>query len=249
MINNTLGRSLESSWTIPLATWRLAAVLALVSVLLSGCNSGGGGSNGGIIPNTTGPTVSTATYVDVDGNGVDGGDVVLVSFTEPVRLLSGSAFSFDLDDLLDTFGAGATMRQSVPTSEWVEVTLGAGADFVPGLSTMDMREGNLLSITDLEGDDARTSPASIVIEDATLAPPTIVSATYADLDRNGEMNVGDALLVGFDKPIQIPLGASFSDNFLLPVDGDSLGLSPILSPSPPPSRTAPSSSPSTALRA
>ncbi len=230
MINNTLGRSLESSWTIPLATRRLAAVLALVSVLLSGCNSGGGGSNGGIIPNTTGPTVSTATYVDVDGNGVDGGDVVLVSFTEPVRLLSGSAFSFDLDDLLDTFGAGATMRQSVPTSEWVEVTLGAGADFVPGLSTMDMREGNLLSITDLEGDDARTSPASIVIEDATLAPPTIVSATYADLDRNGEMNVGDALLVGFDKPIQIPLGASFSDNFLLPVDGDSLGLSPILSP-------------------
>ena len=51
--------------------------------------------------------------------------------------------------------AGGTVGQSIPNSDRVEITLGTGADFVAGVSTLDVRSGSNLSITNLAGDDAR----------------------------------------------------------------------------------------------
>jgi len=202
-------------------------LLGLVALAAAGCSGGSSASSAG--SNTTGPRMTAAEYVDVDGNGVDSGDILVITFETAVRILSTSANSFDFDSALDAFGAGSTLSQSIPNSDRVEITLGAGTDFVPDVSTMDVRTGTNLNVTNLAGDDARVTTATITVEDITALPPTLVSSSAIDADQDGVIGEGDQVLCAFDKPIAIPVGATFAANFALPVTGDSCGTTPSLS--------------------
>jgi len=173
--------------------------------------------------------VTAAEFVDTDGNGVDAGDVLVVTLDEPVRILSSSAFSIQFESLLDDLGVAATLGQSIPNSDRVEVILGSGADFVPDVSTLDMRSGINLNVVSLDGDDARQSNTIVTVSDVSSVAPILISATYNDSDLDGSINVGDSILCSFDKPIAIPGGSTVAANFTLPVMGDTLGTSPILS--------------------
>jgi hypothetical protein len=201
---------------------------AIIISTIAGC-SGGSSSNFTNETNTTGPRLVAAEYIDVDGNGVDGGDILVMTFETAVRIISASVSSFELDDPLDTFGTGAALSQTIPSSERTEIVLGNGADFVPASSTIDMRTGTSLNVTDLAGDDVQTTGATILIDDFTAVAPTLVGSTHIDTDLDGAVDLGDAVLCAFDKPVAIPGGATFAANFAMPVAADSLGALPTLS--------------------
>ena len=203
-------------------------ILGLVAIAAAGC-SGGTTSGTGQGTNDTGPRMTAAEYVDVDGNGVDAGDILVITFETAVRIVSASVNSFDFDSALDSFGAGSALSQTIPNSERVEITLAAGTDFVPDVSTMDVRTGTNLNVTALSGDDARVTTATITIEDITALPPTLLSSAAIDADQDGAIGVGDNVLCAFDKPVTIPVGATFAANFVLPVAGDTFGAAPTLS--------------------
>ncbi len=206
----------------------VATFAIVLSIAVAGCSGGSTGGLGGPT-NTTGPLVIAAQYVDVDGNGVDGGDIIVVTFGSSVRIISASVASFRFDSDLDSFGSGAVLSQTIPNSERVEILLGSGADLVPAVSTVDVRSGTSLNVVDLSGDDARQTTAIIPVDDLTAIPPTLVGSCYIDNDLDGVIDVGDTLVCAFDKPISIPGGATFAANFTMPVTGDTLGTTPTLS--------------------
>ena len=209
----------------------LFSMLLLPAALISlaGCHGGSTSNTGGGILNSTGPLVTSAQYIDVDGNGVDGGDVIVVTFNTVVRTLSGALASFDFLSTLDSFGTGAAVTQTIPNSDRVEITLGAGADFVPSVSMLDIRNSVNVAITALSGDDARSGGYLTPVTDVTTLAPTLIGAMYNDDDLSGGLNVGDTILCSFDKPIVVPGGATFAANFTLPVTADSFGTTPMVS--------------------
>lgn len=220
--------SILSSSAIRNPIARSAGGLVVAACLaIAGCN--GSTSNFQGTPNATGPQITAVDYIDVDANGVDAGDVLVVVFDSMVRRNSGTTASFAFESDMDTLGTGAVLTQSVPNSQRVEITLGSGADLVPAVSVLDARTGTNLNIEDLAGDDMRPNDSASPIVDITALPPVLVGSSQADIDLDGTLNQGDTILCEFDKPVSIPGGATFAANFALPVTGDTLGATPTLS--------------------
>ncbi len=228
-MNKLFNRLVSTGCSGSRASLGLRGLLSLFLLIsLTSCNGNGSTDNTGNA-NLTGPQVIAAEYVDADDNGVDSGDILLITFDEPVRILSSSPFSIQFESLLDDLGVAAALDQSIPNSHRIEVSLGSGADFVPDVSTIDMRSGVNLNVVSLDGDDARQTSSIVTVSDISNVAPVLISATYNDSDLDGTINVGDSILCAFDKPIAIPGGSTAVGNFTLPVTGDSLGTGPTLS--------------------
>ncbi len=217
------------STTPAFAALQYSLALAASTLLLAsfGCK----GSDASILNNfaknnSSGPRITVVEFIDVDGNDVDEGDVLVFTFDGVVRIVStfANAFAFNLDT--ESFGTGATLSQTVPGSTRIELVLGTDPNIEPDVTRLNIKSSGTINIGDHFGDDARPSVNAIIIADETTTSPVLVRATSNDSDNNGSDNTGDTILCEFSKPIEIPAGQTVAGNFALPVTGDSLGASP-----------------------
>ncbi|MGE3965096.1 MAG: NHL repeat-containing protein [Planctomycetota bacterium] len=167
--------------------------------------------------------MSAVHFVDVDGNGVDEGDLLVVTFDGAVYITSTEATAFVFDSTLDTLGTAPTQSQSVAGATRVEVVLGAAASFQPATSLLNVRSSSSLNVRGTSGSAASTATASLAVLDRTATAPTLVAAYYDDVDLDGTINVGDTVLCEFDKPIAIGGTETVAGNFSVPVTSDSFG--------------------------
>jgi hypothetical protein len=72
---------------------------------------------------------------------------------------------------------------------------------------------------------------SIRIRNVTTTAPVLFETHYVDADNSGSVGAGDLVIVSFDKPIVVGVGATVAANFVLPVTGDSFGAAPTLTAS------------------
>ncbi|MEM7261925.1 MAG: NHL repeat-containing protein, partial [Planctomycetota bacterium] len=153
----------------------------------------------------------------------NGDDVRVLTFDDQVYITSESASAFELASSGDSLGTGARLNQSAPLSTRLEVRLGNSPSFTTSTSSFNVRNSAIVNIRDLTDTGARPFPGGVRIEDSTSTAPVFVGARYDDVDLDGTVNAGDALLCEFDKPIRLSGGATVADNFLLAVNGDNFG--------------------------
>ncbi len=204
-------------------------LLITLTAGLSGCGSGTT-SSALTGQNLTGPQMTSVQYVDVDGNGVDDDDIVVVTFDDTVTITSTNANSFEFRSSFEGLGTGAQLSQSVPMSQRVEVTLGNSPMFFAGSSIFDVKSvGSIINIRDLIGTTVRPVSGGKGVVDVTATAPTLTHVRYNDADLDGTVNVGDTLFCEFDKPISIAAGSTVANNFALAVTSDSYGAGATLS--------------------
>ena len=188
------------------------------------------------IDDGVGPSLVSAVFKDVDGLGVNVGDTITLTFTEPVSASNVAGSDFTLPVANDTFGAVPKFVAG-PNDTQLTITLGTSpVIMVPGVySAMSLYAGassgiNISSvipndhITDKAGNKAIPSSAAIDITGPSgEVSPTLVSAKWQDMNGDG-VSQGDRLDLLFDKPIYYK-GYQVSD-YKLPVSGDTLGSVP-----------------------
>ena len=183
------------------------------------------------------PTILQAVFVDVDGNGPDEGDILVLRFDHDVLVQGSTIQGFVTARGTDSFGENPVLRQSVPGSNRVEITLGKNPVLSPAaVSPAGATKVNIAAsgagVIEVEGTNgfrAGRADESVVLEDVTDSAPVLVSARFVDADNDGAMGRGDLILASFNKPVSVPAGATVAENFSLPVSGDSFGASPSLS--------------------
>ncbi|MBN2544813.1 MAG: hypothetical protein JXB50_03385, partial [Spirochaetes bacterium] len=176
------------------------------------------GNNLAAIPDVTetdgaGPVPVNAYYTDVGINGVNAGDTIEITFSEPLNSVSGVvAGDIILPVTLDSLG-GAGLNFALNGSNNLLITLGASPVLTVlgtynGTTTAGSSSGininptaNILDGAAVPNNAAtRTgtsnTPEGIDITDIT--PPAIISQETADLNGNGYI---DAIYLTFNKPI------------------------------------------------
>lgn len=171
----------------------------------------------------TGPAVATVQFVDVDGNGVDEGDLLVITFADSVFITSAEATAYVFDSTLDTLGTSPQQFQTVPGSRRVEVVLGASPSFQLSTSLINVRSSASLNVRGSSGPSVSPATASVAVLDRTATAPTLIATYYDDADLDGTINVGDTILCEFDKPIAIGGAETVAGNFATPVTLDSFG--------------------------
>lgn len=179
------------------------------------------------------PRLVEVRLVDGDDDGIDGDDVIVLTFDRDVILLGSDLGGFVLESDRDSFGEGALLRQSVPGSALVEMLLGenpqllAGGASTSGVSRVNIADSGagVVLIEGTNGILAGEASKDLPLLDATAAAPELVEARYVDTDGTGTVNIGDRLVLTLSKPVSIPGAppADLVDNFTLPVTGDQFG--------------------------
>ncbi|HVR76355.1 MAG TPA: NHL repeat-containing protein [Planctomycetota bacterium] len=216
-----------------------AAACFLGAFAAGGCDTSSSNSNLAGFDRDS-PHITQALFVDVDGNGSDEDDVIVLTFDRGVVVQGNSIAGLTTRSGSDTFGDGASLRQSVAGSDRVEVILGEDASLSPGPSTLAgatrvniARAGSgPIQVADAADPEtlARPTGNDVPLEDATASAPEIVEARVVDADADGLLGAGDLIVASFNKPISVPAGATVAQNFVLPVTGDSFGAAPVLAP-------------------
>lgn len=206
-----------------LTTRSFVSVLSIVVIsAVAGCR--GSDTSAGTTPvNSNGPRITAVQYIDLDSNGVDADDIMIVTFDKAVYIGTGAESAFEFGSNFDALGTNASVVQSVPGSVRAEVTLGTAPSFVAASSTLDIVAAGSARIRDENGETARPAVTAATISDFTTTAPTLVAARYSDSDLDGTVNVGDTLLCEFDKPITVPAGATVANNFEFSVTNDVFG--------------------------
>lgn len=203
----------------PIARTRIRRVVVCLALAL-GFSSGHGcstGSSGGDSGSSNGPAITSAQYIDLDGNGVDEDDLLVLTFERGVFITSATINSIDLVTAGDSLGTGATQNQSVPGSDRVEVTLGASPTLFPGSSLLNVKSLGTFNIKDETENRVKRNGTHLTVSSSSSSAPTLMSASYIDVDMDGTTNAGDTILCTFDLPINIPLAETVAGNFTLPV--------------------------------
>ena len=99
----------------------------------------------------------------------------------------------------DSLGSGATQSQSVPGSDRVEITLGSSPTLFPGSSVINIKPNGTKNIKDEAENRVSQAPVSLIVSENTSTSPTLVSASYNDVDMDGTMNAGDTVICTFDR--------------------------------------------------
>jgi hypothetical protein len=190
-------------------------------------------------PPPSGPTVVSAAYADTNNNGiVDAGDTVTIKFSKEVVLKGTTASDFALPVSGDRFGAATVTSGANPTD--VVVTLGQGAALtINGTFSASNTKAGAPSgvglataqktISDVTGVLAVSSTPVDVGGFLTPPPPppafSIVSATYADANANGQVDLGDTITLTLSDDVILGTGpnAPAASDFALPVKGDAFG--------------------------
>jgi len=175
-----------------------------------------------------------ATYEDVDGNGLDSGDKLILTFTRAVTvdvaILPSDAVVLPVTD--DTLGDGAAWESYLGYKATVAIILGDNptltvmGEFDPAVVTPGSPSGIGIALsnafTAYNGAHA-TSPVYVDVTAPFEKGPRLMQALYYDLDLNGPSN-GDLLVLKFDQDVQIPaLPADPNQLATLPVAMDSFG--------------------------
>jgi hypothetical protein len=194
-------------------------LLALgLSLLAGGCGGGGGGGGGGS-PANAAPTLVTAAYV---GSGAPtAGEALLLAFSEPIAVAVGTLLTDD--DVTLSGGGSLGAVAALPTvlgDNTVQIVLGSGVSFTPGVTTITLRTRVAASggtpatgndcIVDASGQlGIAATPIPIGTSDG--ANPVLSNLTIAAIDSalNGTGAAGGIL--------QVPangwnLDLTFSDN-------------------------------------
>lgn len=200
----------------------VSALSLIVIAALAGCR-GSSPTPGATPANSTGPRVSAVNYIDLDGNGVDQNDLLVITFDEVVYISAGAISALEFASNFDSFGTDPEVYQSIPGSDTIEVVLGAAPFFAAGSSAVNVVEAGSTRIRDVDGEPAREASTDVTITDFTATAPTLVAASYNDADLDGTVNAGDTLRCDFDKPIAIAGGATVANNFALSVTNDTFG--------------------------
>ncbi|MBN1422010.1 MAG: hypothetical protein JXP34_24775 [Planctomycetes bacterium] len=205
--------------------WVRGTALGLIALVGAGCGgSSASQSSAHGAYQTKGPRLSEVRFVDVDGNGVDEGDILTAAFQRAVVIQADDASAFAFTAAGDTLGTAACVSQAVPGSTRVEITLGRDPSFTPGTSTINLiASADRIRIYDLLKQGAMPAGAPLAVQTFTSTAPTLVAAVYCDANLSGAVDAGDTVAAEFDKPISIPSGATVAANFTLPVNGDSFG--------------------------
>ena len=196
---------------------RVVVGLALVVGLTSGLGCSNGSTDAPSGTSGPGPVMTTAQFIDIDGNGVDEGDLLVVTFEEGVFITSATVTAIDLLTDGDSLGTNPSQNQSVPGSDRVEVTLGASPTFFPGTSLVNIQTAGTINIKDNDENRVKTATTNLTIATSSTVAPTLMSSSYNDVDMDGTINEGDTVLCIFDLPIAIPGGETVAGNFTLPV--------------------------------
>ncbi len=192
-------------------------------------NSGTVGVNGIIDIGSTdvaAPTLVSVQYTDVDKNGPDEGDILELTFSEPILVnalgVAPQASNFNVTN--GTLGTDPDIEAASTATDnvIVKITLGASAslDFSPpsaATATIDVA-GTITSITDISGNGAISSTAKTISSTSTDSP-YVISSWFSDNDANG-LDQGDTISVVFNKDIQI--GAVTIADFQLPATDNGL---------------------------
>src|SRR5262245_8625797 len=134
------------------------------------------------------PRLLQASFIDPDGNGPDEGDVLVMRFDREVLVQGATIQGFVTSRDTDSFGDGAVLRQSVPGSDRVEITLGEDPILSPapaspsGATKVNIAESGA-GVVEVEGTNgfrAGHADESIVLLDVTVSAPVLVSSRFVD---------------------------------------------------------------------
>ncbi len=190
------------------------------------------------IDDGVGPSIVSAVYTDVNNNGIDKGDTVVLTFTEPIQISNVVESDLQLPIPGDILGSGPAFTVA-PTSTQLTITLGtnpvlliAGTYLPTNLSAGSPSGINISAtlanghITDMALNNAIRTASAVDITGSDLVRPTLLTARWTDMNANG-VDAGDRLTLHFDKPITF---RSYQPaDYNLPVTSDSLGFSPNIS--------------------
>ena len=156
---------------------RLIPSAILLSIVLTACGGGGGGGGSS---DAFAPMLKTASVL-VAGATPAAGDTLLLTFTEDVRIVSGTL----LTDADLAISAGGTLGAIVSppaadSARTVRVTLGAGVDLTPGTTLLSLGVGNDV-IQDLAG-NLGVSNAGTTLTTGDGDVPTVTRVTVSGLD-------------------------------------------------------------------
>jgi len=169
------------------------------------------------------PTLVSAKFEDLDGNGVTVNDKITLAFSEMVMIsnkVSLADFTLINGSLGDNpkFAAGTNNRELVITLGTNPViSLFGATQTAIGRSTTTYVTGHIM---DISGNDWQAG-VPVLIESKDTAAPLISSAKFVDSDGLG-MGAGDRLEIYFNKAIIV--NGSVPADFVLPVSGDSFGM-------------------------
>jgi DNA-binding beta-propeller fold protein YncE len=217
---------------------RPGAFFLALGALIFGCSQGTnetGFFRGSTAPRNA-PRPVEARFVDVDGNGPDEGDVVLLTFHRAVVLVGSRPTAIVARGAAETLGEGARLQQSLPASTVVELVLGrdpvlvAGTPSTAGVTRLNVAASGegLVRVQGTNGVLAGPARRDLVLLDATNLRPRLLEARYVDADNGCAVSAGDLIVAAFDKPVGIEAGDTVAGNFELPVAGDSFGAGAVL---------------------
>ncbi|HOD39341.1 MAG TPA: hypothetical protein PKL57_02180, partial [Candidatus Wallbacteria bacterium] len=172
---------------------------------------------------TVPPTLVSAVFEDLDGNGVSVNDKITLTFSELV-IISNRVSLADFNLVSGSLGDNPKFATGTNNRDLV-ITLGNNpvlSLFGATQSAIGRSAGTYVTghIMDVSGNDWQAGVPALVASKDTAAP-LISSAKFVDSDGMG-MDAGDRLEIFFNKAV-IVNGAQPAD-FVMPVSGDSFGL-------------------------
>ena len=227
--------------TITRSTFFTLAPVAAAALLFVSCHGDGGDDDGGGGDNE-GPLLVSASFFGTTGGDTtpDPGERVQLSFDRPVAPAAGQPFTSGALALTGsaTLGQG-TLTLTARNAFTLEVTLGAGVSFTPGVTTLTVTGGQQ-AIVGEDNRPARPGPAatihtgtpeiSLITIDSIPAPLNGSGAAGGDLlvptqgfpldlawnDRDGGSVVPDTLVVGATVAVTTSAGRREAGNDLVP---------------------------------
>ncbi|MCZ6691848.1 MAG: integrin alpha [Planctomycetota bacterium] len=175
----------------------------------------------------TGPLLVSATFVDVNANGlVDLGDTVTATFSQAVSI-QGTPIADDVFVLDPTGWLGNSFVTPGGAPEEVLVVLNSGLAVQPnGTYGIDPGSSGLnlfasqIWIVDSSGSPIPASPAPVDL--AGVLNPRVRSIMAVDVNGSCTLDAGDTLEVGFTASVTFTTSDP-AQAFQLPVSGDTLG--------------------------
>lgn len=170
--------------------WRSAVVVLSASLGLTGCKGGGKRAS-----DATPPVLVSAVILSMGANPV-AGDTLNLRFDEAIAPVAGKLLTDA--DLALTAGASlgdVTLPPTKTDNRTLAVTLGAGVNLVPGVSTLALAPTNDV-VTDTTGNLGRAGDAVIVTRGDGDAPVIgLFTASEVDRTLNGTGGAGGELQV------------------------------------------------------
>lgn len=175
-----------------------------------------------LAPDTTAPTIATATFNDANANGIlDKDDTITITF-------SGKVTAADAADLTDdfVFAGGTNNKEKLSKVELSQdgmsatLTLDDVSDLTPGKTTINFATGLTnpaagadKDLAGLWGKSAAAAEKPVIVAKSDKVQPTVQSAKYVVKDDGTK-----TIVLQMSEKVGVATAAKFSDTFAI-VDG------------------------------